>query len=93
MRIFSFRKIRRLFSFASMGISRSSGRGVRRRNAFKQRRDAFNAYRLGSEELEPKRVLTSLASLTPDLVGGSDTGLDATDNYCLLYTSPSPRDS
>ena len=64
-----------------MGISRSSGRGVRRRNAFKQRRDAFNAYRLGSEELEPKRVLTSLATLTPDLVGGSDTGLDATDNY------------
>jgi len=57
MRIFSFRKIRRLFSFASMGISRSSGRGVRRRNAFKQRRDAFSAWRLNSEQLEPKKML------------------------------------
>ena len=57
MRIFSYRKLRRLFSFASMGISRASGHGVRRRNAFKQRRDAFSAWRLNSEQLEPKKML------------------------------------
>lgn len=72
MRIFSFRKIRRLFSFASMGISRSSGRGVRRRNAFKQRRDAFSAWRLNSEQLEPKKMLAVGAPLQPTFTGGED---------------------
>ena len=75
MRIFSFRKIRRLFSFASMGIARSSGRGVRRRNAFKQRRDAFSAWRLNSEQLEPKKMLaTDISTRLPDLVAGDDSG-------------------
>ena len=84
MRIFSFRKIRRLFSFASMGISRSSGRGVRRRNAFKQRRDALNRHQLGNEPLEPRLLLaTNITAGTraPDLLAGSDTGFSATDNY------------
>ncbi|MDA7938642.1 hypothetical protein N9B71_06205, partial [Pirellulales bacterium] len=59
MRIFSFRRLRRLFSFASMGINRRGGRGVRRRhNAFQQRRDAFSSWRLNSEQLEPKRLLS-----------------------------------
>ena len=59
MRIFSFRRIRRLFSFASMGIERRAGRGIRRRhNAFQQRRDAFSSWRLNSEQLEPKKLLS-----------------------------------
>ncbi|MDB4475815.1 hypothetical protein N9004_03570, partial [Pirellulales bacterium] len=59
MRIFSFRRLRRLFSFASMGINRRGGRGVRRRhNAFQQRRDAFSSWRLNSEQLEPKKLLS-----------------------------------
>ena len=68
MRIFSFRKIRRLFSFASMGITRRGGRGVRRRhNAFQQRRDAFSSWRLNSEQLEPKKLLSATSlTLPPD---------------------------
>lgn len=89
MRIFSFRKIRRLFSFASMGIARASGHGVRRRNAFKQRRDAFSAWRLNSEQLEPKKMLaTDISTRLPDLVAGDDSGYLDDDNY-TSDTTPS----
>ena len=74
MRIFSFRKIQRLFSFASMGIARANGRGVRRRNAFKQRRDAFNRHQLGNEPLEPRRVLAAaIGADMPDLATADDS--------------------
>ena len=72
MRVLSFRRtFRRLFSFASMGISRVAGRGIRRRNrAFKQRRDAFSCWRLDNEMLEPKKLL----AVTPGVPTESGTG-------------------
>ncbi len=81
MRVLSFRRtFRRLFSFASMGISRVAGRGIRRRNrAFKQRRDAFSCWRLDSEQLEPKKVFDA-SGFSLDLTAGSDTGTSSTDN-------------
>ena len=88
MRILSYRKLRRLFSFASMGISRSGGRGVRRRNAFKQRRDAFSAWRLNSEQLEPKKMLAVGAPGTPftpngELGGGGLNAAEAAAGFVV----------
>ncbi len=74
MRIFSYRRLRQLFSFASMGIARSGGRGIRRRNAFKQRRDAFSSWRVGNEQLEPRKMLAAATVSSTNWVGGGPLG-------------------
>ena len=88
MRIFSYRKLRRLFSFASMGISRSSGRGTRRRHAFKQRRDAFSSWRVGNEQLEPRKMLAAATVSSTNWVNTGPVGETDTIGVQVVFDQP-----
>ena len=88
MRIFSYRKLRRLFSFASMGISRWGGRGIHRRNAFKQRRDAFSSWRVGNEQLEPRKMLAAATVSSTNWVNTGPVGATDTIGVQVVFNQP-----
>ena len=88
MRIFSYRRLRQLFSFASMGIARSGGRGIRRRNAFKQRRDAFSSWRVGNEQLEPRKMLAAATVSSTNWVNTGPVGETDTIGVQVVFDQP-----
>ena len=86
MRIFSYRRLRQLFSFASMGIARSGGRGIHRRHAFKQRRDAFSSWRVGNEQLEPRKMLAAATVSSTNWVNTGPVGQGDTIGVQVVFT-------